>query len=88
MQPLTDLVRGLETLNPFLAQHGFGFQSYENGQCTCGQFTMGTYINVRKKFIINYRLLIGQVIYQYDHSKIGHDFYLDQLGLADKKKAS
>jgi len=86
MQPLIDLVRGLDIINPFLTQYGFEFQGYDNGQGSGGQFTMATYINAHKKFIINYRFLIGHVIYQYDHSKIGHDFYLDQLGLADKKK--
>jgi hypothetical protein len=86
MQPLTDLVKGLDILDPFLIQHGFEFENYENGLGSGGQFTVATFKNERKKFIINYRYFIGQVVYQYDGSKISHDFYLDQLGLADKKK--
>ena len=86
MQPLIELVWGLDILNPFLTQHGFEFEKYENGQGSDGQFTVASFINGRKKFIINYRISVGQVIYQYDLSKVCHDFYLDQLGLADKKK--
>jgi len=86
MQPLTDLVKGIEVLEPFLSQHGFEFEKYENGQGSGGQFTVASFVNGRKKFIVNYRFSIGQVIYQYDSAKVCHDFYLDQLGLADKKK--
>ncbi len=86
MQPLIDLVRGLDIIDPFLTLHGFEFENYENGQGTGGQFTVATFLKGRKKFIINYRYSIGQVTYQYDSSKICHDFYLDQLGLADRKK--
>jgi len=86
MQPLIELVWGLDILNSFLTQHGFEFEKYENGQGSDGQFTVASFINGRKKFIINYRISVGQVIYQYDLSKVCHDFYLDQLGLADKKK--
>jgi hypothetical protein len=86
MQPLADLTKGLEILEPFLRQHGFVFDNYENGQGLGGQFTIATYTNGLKKFIISYLFSVGQVVYQYDHSLVCHDFYLDQLGLADKKK--
>jgi len=85
MQPLTDLVKGIEVLEPFLTQHGFEFENYENGQGSGGEFTLATFVSGRKKIIINYRFSIGQVIYQFDSAKVCHDFYLDQLGLADKK---
>jgi len=86
MQPLTDLVKGIEVLEPFLTQHGFKLENYENGLCPGGQFTVATFINGPKRFIIDYHYSIGQVIYQFDNSKVCHDFYLDQLGLAEKKK--
>jgi hypothetical protein len=86
MQPLADLTKGLEILEPFLRQHGFVFDNYENGQGSGGQFTVATYTNGPKKFIISYHFSIGQVVYQYDQSLVCHDFYLDQLGVADKKR--
>ena len=86
MQPLPALTQGLEILNPFLTKQGFKFDDYENGKGVGEQFTVGTYINGNKKFILSYHPSIGQVIYQFDKAKIYHDFYLDQLGLAYKKK--
>jgi len=86
MQPLKDLVKGLDVLDDFLTQHGFEFENYENGHGSGGQFTVATFVNGRKKFILGYRSSIGQVVYQFDNATICHDFYIDQLGLADKKK--
>ena len=85
MQPLTDLTKGLEVLEPFLRRHGFTFDSYENGKGSGGQFTMATYKNGRKKFVIGYRSSIGELDYQFDNFQVGHNFYLDYLGLSDKK---
>ncbi|HEY0750893.1 MAG TPA: hypothetical protein VGD26_07045, partial [Chitinophagaceae bacterium] len=45
-----------------------------------------TYKNGRKKFIIGYRYSVGELGYQLDNFKVGHTFYLDHLGLADKKQ--
>ncbi len=39
MQQLTDLVKGLEVLEPFLTQHDFTFDNYENGKGSGGQCT-------------------------------------------------
>ena len=86
MQPLTDLTKGLEILEPFLKQYGFRFDNFENGKGSGGQFTIATYINGHKKFIIGYRYSIGELGYQFDNFKVGHTFYLDHLGLADKKQ--
>jgi len=86
MQPLTDLTKGLEILEPFLTQYGFRFDNFENGKGSGGQFTIATYINGHKKFIIGYRYSIGELGYQFDNFKVGHTFYLDHLGLADKKQ--
>lgn len=86
MQPLKDLVKGLDVLDDFLTQHGFEFENYENGHGSGGQFTVATFVNGRKKFILSYHSSIGQVVYQFDNATVCHDFYIDQLGLADKKK--
>jgi dGTP triphosphohydrolase len=86
MQPLTDLINGLEILEPFLKQHGFEFNNFENVKDSRGQITVATYVKGQKKFIIGYRISIRQVVYQFDNSIVGHDFYLDQLGFADKKE--
>jgi len=86
MQPLRDLVEGLDIIDPFLTQHGFEFEKYENGQGSGGQFTVATFVKGRKKFILSYRSSIGQVVYQFDNATVCHDFYIDQLGHADKKK--
>ncbi len=86
MQPLKDLVEGLDILNLFLTQHGFEFEDYENGQGSGGQFTVAIFVKGRKKFILSYHSFIGQVVYQFDNATICHDFYIDQLGLTNKKK--
>ena len=86
MEPLTDLTNGLEILEPFLIRFGFTFDKYENGKGSGGQFTIATYINRQKKFIIGYRFSIGELGYQFDNFKVGHTFYLDHLGFADKKQ--
>ena len=86
MQPLTDLTRGLEILEPFLRQNGFTLDNFENGKGSGGQFTIATFKNGQKKFFIGYRFSIGELGYQFDNYKVGHVFYLDHLGFADKKK--
>lgn len=86
MQPLTDLTKGLEILEPFLGRHGFTFDNYENGKGSGGQFTVATFKNGRKKIIIGYRFSIGELDYQFDDIHVGHTFYLDHLGLANKSK--
>lgn len=86
MQPLTDLTKGLEVLEPFLTQYGFRLDNFENGKGSGGQFTIATYINGRKKIIIGYRYSIGELGYQFDNFQVGHTFYLDHLGFADKKQ--
>ncbi len=86
MQPLTDLVKGLEVLEPFLTQHGFVFDNYENGKGSGGQFTNAAFRSGRKKFVIGYRYSVTELYYQFDDFKVGPDFYLDHLGFADKKQ--
>lgn len=86
MEPLTDLTNGLQILEPFLFRHGFSFDKYENGKGSGGQFTIATYKNGHKKFIIGYRFSIGELGYQFNDFRVGHTFYLAHLGFADKKK--
>ena len=86
MHPIVTLTRGIEILEPFLKRQYFEFDNYENGKGSGKQFTIVTYKNDRKKFLICYLPPVGQVVYQYDDSKVFHNFYLEQLGLAGKKK--
>ena len=86
MEPLADLTKGLKILEPFLGKHGFTFDSYENGKGSGGQFTIANFKNGQKRFCIGYRYSIGELGYQYDNFQVGHAFYLDHLGLADKKQ--
>lgn len=86
MQPLIDLTKGLEILEPFLGRYDFAFDNYENGKGSGGQFTVATFKNGRKKFIIGYRFSIGELGYQFDDFQVGHTFYIDHLGLADKRQ--
>ncbi len=86
MEPLIDLTKGLEILEPFLGRHGFTLDNYENGKGSGGQFTVATFKNGLKSFIIGYRFSIGELGYQFDNFQVGHTFYLDHLGLADKKQ--
>jgi len=78
--------RRLEILEPFLKRQGFVFDNYKNEKNSDGYFVMATFKKGRKKFIINYKDSIRQVIYQFDNSIVCHDFYLVQLGLSDKKQ--
>jgi hypothetical protein len=86
MQPLTDLVKGLEILEPFLTRHAFAFDNYENGKGSGGQFTNAYFKSGLKKFVIGYRYSVTELYYQYDSFKVGPAFYLDHLGFADKKQ--
>lgn len=86
MQISTDLTKGLEILDPFLKQHNFGFDNYENFKGSSGQFTLAKYKNKCKEFILGYDFSIGQVIYQFENLSVSHDFYLDKLGYTEKKK--
>jgi hypothetical protein len=86
LEPLPDLIKGLEILEPVLRRYGFTFDKYENGKGSGGQFTIAIYINGHKKFVIGYRFSIGELGYQFDNFKVGHTFYLDHLGFADKKQ--
>jgi hypothetical protein len=86
MNPLNDLTKGLEILVPFLGRHGFTLDNYENGKGSGGQFTVATFKNGHKSFIIGYRFSISELVYQIDNHKVGHSFYLDHLGLVDKRQ--
>jgi hypothetical protein len=86
MEPLKDLTKGLEILVPFLGRHGFTLDNYENGKGSGGHFTVATFKNGRKSFIVGYRFSIGELGYQFDNYHVGHTFYLDHLGLADKRQ--
>lgn len=85
MQLLKNLVTGLDTLEPFLKEYGFELDKYDIEKNAEGHYTSVTYRNERKKFIIDYRFSIGQVLYQFDDSIVSHRFYLDNLGFSDKK---
>lgn len=85
MEVLIDLTKGLQILEPFLLQHGFEFDNYENEENFVGIYNIATYKKKNKKFIINYLPTTGRVDYQIDNIKAYHDFYLDQLGYADKR---
>lgn len=86
MQLLKELTKGLEIIEPFLTGYGFELDEYDIEKNEEGHFTLVTYRNGSKKFIIDYRFSIGQALYQYDHSVVSHPFYLDNLGFADKKQ--
>lgn len=86
MEPLTELTKGLEILKPFLGQHGFLLDNYQNGKGSGGQFTVATFKNGRKRFFIGHRFSVGELGYKFDTFQVGHSFYLDYLGYADKKQ--
>ncbi len=86
MKPLTDLTNGLQVLEPFLIHHSFTLDNYENAKGSGGQFTIANYKKEQKKFIIGYRFSIGELGYQFQDFRVGHPFYLDHLGFADKKQ--
>ena len=85
MKPLKELTQGLQILEPFLVNHGFEFDNYENVENFVGIFNIATYKKENKKFIINYLPTVGRIDYQIDDLKTYHDFYVDQLGYADKR---
>ncbi|HEX7412483.1 MAG TPA: hypothetical protein VF411_00455 [Bacteroidia bacterium] len=86
MESVTDFKKGIKILEPFLKQHGFELHNYENTEDWSNLFTIATYKNGRKEFIVRHLPLIGQVFYQFDKSKLFHNFYLNQLGFADQNK--
>lgn len=86
MQHLKDLSKGLEKLDPFLKKYGFESDIYDTDININGHFTLASYKNENKKFIIDQSFRIEKVLYQCDDAIVCHPFYLDQLGFADKKK--
>ncbi len=85
MTQTIELKEGLEILTPFLTEHNFRLDKFIDKKGSREQFTVASFKNESKQFIIDYRFSIGQVLYQYDNSILSHPFYLDQLGFADKK---
>jgi hypothetical protein len=86
MNPLQELTDGLKILKPFLTEHGFTLDHFDNGKGSGGQFTIATYKNDDKTFVIGYRYSIGELYYKYREKAVGHEFYLKQLGHGDKMK--
>jgi hypothetical protein len=86
MQLLSDMTKGLEILEPFLKEHDFEFDNFENFRASSGRFTLAKYKNHPKEFILGYDFSIGQVVYQFEHLAVSHDFYLDHLGYTNQKK--
>lgn len=88
MTPSSNFIEGLKILEPLLFNYGFKLETMETQQSSGGQFTNATYINGKKKFIIGYRFSVGRLDYHFDHSVVMHNFYLDELGYADKRQYS
>ncbi len=86
MTPSTEFIEGLKILEPFIFNYGFKVDNIKTEQASGGQFTNATYTNGKKKLVIGYRYSIGELYYQFDNFKVGHTFYLDHLGFADKKQ--
>ena len=86
MTPSPEFITGLKILEPFLFHYGFQLDTMITQQASGGQFTNATYINGGKKLIIGYRYSVGRLDYQFDNSTVMHNFYLDELGYADKKQ--
>lgn len=84
MTSLPELTDGLKILDPFLTKYGFTLDNLENGKGSGGQFTIATYKNGDKKFIIGYRDSIGELCYKYGNKVVGHEFYLKQIGHGNK----
>ena len=85
MTPPTEFIAGLKILEPFIFNYGFKLDNIKTEQASGGQFTNATYFNEKKKFIIGYRYGISRLEYEFDNSTVGHNFYLDELGLTDKR---
>jgi hypothetical protein len=85
MQHLKEVIKGIESIEPFLFGYGFEFEDYQIGIGPDRHFTIASYRNESKKFLVNYHFSFVQVHYQYENSVASHPFYLDQLGFADKK---
>ncbi|HEX7413041.1 MAG TPA: hypothetical protein VF411_03265 [Bacteroidia bacterium] len=86
METVTDLTKGIKILEPFLKHHGFELHNYQNTEDWSDLFTIATYKNGRKEFIVKHVPPIRQVFYQFDKSKLYHNFYLNQLGFAKQNK--
>jgi len=85
MQLIEELTRGLEIIEPFLKKYGFELDEYGVENNRDGYNALATYKNESKKFIIDYRFSVGQVLYQSDNAIASHPFYLDNLGFKDQK---
>lgn len=81
-----ELKKGFEILEPFLKLHSFELECYEYGFGIGEEFTIGTYKNGEKRFIVSLLSQIGEVTYQYKDLKVYHQYYLEILGLGVKKK--
>jgi len=86
IEPIADLVKGIEILEPFLKHHDFVFKGFEDFRGEGRHFTLAKFKNERKEFILGYHFSVGQIVYQFDNLSVGHDFYLDKLGFGNKKK--
>ena len=85
MERIKNLTKGIETIDPFLKGYGFKFEDFQFNKDSDGNFAFASYRKENKKFLIDYRFSIGQVLYQYNNCIASHPFYLDHLGFADKK---
>ena len=84
--PIADLEKGIEILEPFLKLYDFGFLGFEDFRGAGRHFTLAKFKNERKEFILAYYFSVGQIVYQFDNSSVGHVFYLNKLGFGSKKK--
>ena len=86
LEPLANLEKGIEILEPFLKLYDFDFKGFEDFRGEGRYFTLAKFKNKRKEFILGYHFSVGQIVYQFDKLSVGHDFYLDKLGFGNKKK--
>ena len=86
METLTDLEKGIEILEPFLKRHNFVLNPRDNSSSPDNYFILTKFKNENKEIILGYQSSIGQIVYKFDNFKVSHDFYLDKLGFAGKRK--
>jgi len=85
LEPIADLEKGIEILEPFLKLYDFDFKGFEDFRGEGRHLTLAKFKNERKEFILGYHFSVGQIVYQFDKLSVSHDFYFDKLGFGNKK---
>jgi hypothetical protein len=79
--PKSQLLAGVEILDPVLEPHGFLFNLENHAKGSGGWFAAGSYTKENRRLELHFRYSLGLVTYHIGQDSLDHEAYMRLLGV-------